>query len=267
VSARRSDSFPARLAGVALALVVLSCGEVPTLPGGVAYISPVILASPAVALGDTLRDSLGVVTPLKLFAIDAEGDTIPSVTPLFVVTTVPGPSVHLTPTNLAIGDSVRSAQIVGQVGTRLQTPVALLEVVRQPDSIAASSATNARFPAPSAGTVTSVVPLEVSVTSPPTATTARAGVRSIIVRYAVTRIFPASASIPDTTLVLIDDSGRFRLPTGLTSVDTTDVAGSASRQIRAIPLGFDSVEVSATANNLRGVPLRGSPIRFVVTTK
>ena len=267
MSARRSDSFPARLAGVALALVVLSCGEVPTLPGGVAYISPVILASPAVALGDTLRDSLGVVTPLKLFAIDAEGDTIPSVTPLFVVTTVPGPSVHLTPTNLAIGDSVRSAQIVGQVGTRLQTPVALLEVVRQPDSIAASSATNARFPAPSAGTVTPVVPLEVSVTSPPTATTARAGVRSIIVRYAVTRIFPASASIPDTTLVLIDDSGRFRLPTGLTSVDTTDVAGSASRQIRAIPLGFDSVEVSATANNLRGIPLRGSPIRFVVTTK
>jgi hypothetical protein len=87
------------------------------------------------------------------------------------------------------------------------------------------------------------------------------------VRYAVTRIFPASASIPDTTLVLIDDSGRFRLPTGLTSVDTTDVAGSASRQIRAIPLGFDSVEVSATANNLRGIPLRGSPIRFVVTTK
>jgi hypothetical protein len=267
VNARRCDSSAARLAGAALAVVSLSCGEVPTLPGGVAYISPVILPSPAVALGDTLRDSLGVVTPLKLYAIDAEGDTIPSVTPLFVVTTVPGPSVHLTPTNLAIGDSVRTAQIVGQVGTRLQTPVALLDVVHQPDSIAASSATNARFPAPSAGAVTSVVPLEVSVTSPPTGTTARAGVKSIIVRYGVTRIFPASASIPDTTLVLIDDSGRFRLPTGLTSVDTTDVSGSASRQIRAIPLGFDSVEVSVTANNLRGIPLKGSPIRFVVTTK
>jgi hypothetical protein len=267
VNGRRCDSSAARLAGAALAVVALSCGEVPTLPGGVAYISPVILPSPAVALGDTLRDSLGVVTPLKLYAIDAEGDTIPSVDPLFVVTTVPGPSVHLTPTNLAIGDSVRTAQIVGQVGTRLQTPVALLEVVRQPDSLAASSATSARFPAPSAGAVTSVVPLEVSVTSPPVGTTGRAGVRSIIVRYAVTRIFPASASIPDTTLVLIDDSGRFRLPTGLTSVDTTDVAGSGSRQIRAIPLGFDSVEVSVTANNLRGIPLKGSPIRFVVTTK
>ena len=115
--------------------------------------------------------------------------------------------------------------------------------------------------------MTSVVPLEVSVTSPQNGSTARAGVKSIIVRYGVTRIFPASASIPDTTLVLVDDAGRFQLPTGRASVDTTDAAGGASRQIRAIPLGFDSVEVSATVNNLRGTPLKGSPIRFVVTTK
>jgi hypothetical protein len=268
MSARRSGSSPALLAGAALVVIGLACGEVPTLPGGIAYISPIILPSPAVALNDTLRDSLGVATPLKLFAIGNAGDTIRTVTPLFVVTTVPGPSVHLTPANLVIGDSIRTAQIVGQVGTRLQTPPALLDVVRQPDSVAASTGTSARFPAPSAGAVTSAVPLGVSVTSPPpTATTARAGVKSIIVRYAVTRIFPASATIPDTTLVLIDDNGRFLLPTGRFATDTTDPAGIASRQIRAIPLGFDSVEVSATANNLRGIPLRGSPIRFVVTTK
>jgi hypothetical protein len=267
MSARRSGSSPALLAGAALVVIGLACGEVPTLPGGIAYISPVILPSPAVALNDTLRDSLGVVTPLKLFAIDNEGDTVSTVTPLFVVTTVPGPSVRLTPTNLAIGDSIRTAQIVGQVGTRLQTPVALLEVVRQPDSMSASTGTSGRFPAPTAGAVTSAVSLGVSVTSPQTTTTARTGVRAIIVRYAVTRIFPASASIPDTTLVLIDDAGRFLLPTGRFATDTTDPAGIATRQIRAIPLGFDSVEVTAIANNLRGVPLRGSPIRFVVTTK
>jgi hypothetical protein len=267
MSARRSGSSPALLAGAALVVIGLACGEVPTLPGGIAYISPVILPSPAVALNDTLRDSLGVVTPLKLYAIDNAGDTVTTVTPLFVVTTVPGPSVHLTPANLAIGDSVRTAQIVGQVGTRLQTPPASLEVVRQPDSLAASAGTSARFPAPSAGAVTSTVPLGASVTSPPFGTTGRAGVKAIIVRYAVTRIFPASASIPDTTLVLIDDAGRFLLPTGRFATDTTDPAGIATRQLRAIPLGFDSVEVTATANNLRGIPLRGSPIRFVVTTK
>ena len=263
----RPGSFPARLAGAALVVAGLACGEVPTLPEGVAYISPIILASPAVALGDTLRDSLGVVTPLKLYGIDNSGDTVRNITPLFIVTSIPGQSVHLTPTNLAIGDSVRTATIVGQVGTRLQTPPASLDVVLQPDSVSASTSTSSRFPVPTAGEVTSVVSLGVSVTSPPTSTTQRAGVKSIIVRYAVTRIFPATASIPDTTLVLIDDTGRFRLPTGRAATDTTDAAGSASRRIRAIPLGFDSVEVSASANNLKGIPLKGSPIRFVVTTK
>ena len=271
MSARRFHSAPALLAGAALVVIGLACGEVPTLPGGVAYISPVILPSPAVALDDTLRNELGVVTPLKLFAIDNAGDTIRTVTPVFIVTTVPGPSVTITSANLAIGDSIRTAQIVGQVGTRLQTPPVSLDVVHQPDSIAASTSTSARFPAPATGAVTSSVPLGVSVTSPPNPTTTpptpRAGVKSIIVRYAITRIFPATATIPDTTLVLVDESGRFLLPTGRTSSDTTDVSGGASRQIRAIPLGFDSVEVTARANNLRGTPLRGSPIRFVVTTK
>jgi hypothetical protein len=267
VSPRRSFLPPAVLAGAALVTVALACGEVPTVPLGVAYISPVILPAPAVALGDTLRDSLGVVTPLKVYGIDNAGDTVTGLTPVFVVTTVPGKSVHLTPTNLAIGDSIRTATVVGQVGTRLQTPAASLDVVRQPDSIAASSAATARFPAASTGTVTSTVPLAVSITSPPTGTVARTGVKSIIVRYLVTRIFPASASIPDTTLVLVDESGRFRLPTGRESRDTTDPSGTASRQIRAIPLGFDSVEISVTASNLRGIPLKGSPIRFLVTTK
>jgi hypothetical protein len=255
------------LAGTTLAVVALACGEVPTLPGGIAYISPVILPAPAVALGDTLRDSMGVVTPIRVFGIGSDGDTVRTIEPVFVVTTVPGKSVRITPTYLVIGDSIRTAQIVGQVGSRLQTPPASLDVVNQPDSVAASSALSARFPAATATEVTSTLTLGVSVTSPPVGAAPRAGVKSIIVRYQVTRVFPAAATIPDTTLVLIDDAGRFRLPTGRASTDTTDAAGTASRRIRAIPLGFDSVEISASANNLRGVPLKGSPIRFMATTK
>jgi hypothetical protein len=179
--------------------------------------------------------------------------------------------VTLTSANLVIGDSVRPVQIVGQVGSRLQTPVATLDVVRQPDSITATGATSARFPAPTGTDVTSTATLGVSVTSPPatagTTVVPRAGVKSIIVRYEVTQVFPATATIPDTTLVLLDETGRFLLPTGRALADTTDQAGSASRRIRAIPLGFDSVEISASANDLRGVPLKGSPIRFVVTTR
>jgi hypothetical protein len=67
-------------------------------------------------------------------------------------------------------------------------------------------------------------------------------------------------------VVLVDDQSRF-IGNGLTSVDTTDASGNASRQIRAVPFGFDSVAITVSANNLKGVPLPGGPIRFVVSTK
>ena len=267
MSTRRSGLSPAVLAGAALLVAGLSCGEVPTLPDGVAYISAVILPTPAVALDDTLRDSLGVAAPIRVYGIDNSGDTVRSISPVFVVTTVPGKGVRLVSGNLVIGDSLRTVQIVGQIGSRLQTPPASLDVVRQPDSIAAASNATTRFPAPGTGEVTSTASLGVTVTSPPKDTTPRAAVKSIIVRFSVTKVFPATATIPDTTLVLLDEQGRFRLPTGRDAVDTTDASGNASRRIRAIPLGFDSVEIRASANNLRGVPLKGSPVRFVVTTK
>jgi hypothetical protein len=76
-----------------------------------------------------------------------------------------------------------------------------------------------------------------------------------------------TAPIPDTTVVLVDDGGRYLGATGRSAVDTTDVSGNASRRLRAVPFGFDSVEITATANDLKGIPLRGSPVRFVVTTK
>ena len=258
---------PSALVGAALCIVALACGDVPTLADGIAYISPVILPSPAVALGDTLRDSVGQVTPLRVFAIGITGDTIEAgvANAEFIVTTVPGRSVTITANDLVIGDSLRSAAIVARVGTRLQTPPVLLDVVNQPDSMAAGSPTTASFPIPSAGELTSSVPLSVNVTSAAGGT--RTGVRSIIVRYAITNIYPVGTQIPDTTVVLIDDQNRFTGPTGTTSVDTTDVSGNASRRVRAVPFGFDSVAITVSANNLKGVPLPGGPIRFVVSTR
>ena len=267
---RRSRLSPALLLGAAVAAVGLACGDVPTLTDGVAYISSVILPAPALAYGDTMRDSMGKVAPLVIYGINNAGDTVRGLTPRFVVTTVPGKSVTITAANLVLGDSVRTVQVVGRVGDRLQTPPAQFDVVWQPDSMLAATNTTAKFPAIATGETSSAVALGVGVTSGANLTAAvvtRATVPGIIVRYAVTRVFPASSSIPDTTLVLVDESNRFQLPTGRTAVDTTDASGSASRRIRAIPFGFDSVEITATANNLRGIPLKGSPIRFLVTTK
>jgi hypothetical protein len=256
--------FRSALLAAALGVVALACGDVPTLEGGIAFISPVILPSPAVAFGDTLRNEAGEVAPLRVFAIDNAGDTLQNVEPTFVVTTVPGPSVTILANDLVRGDSVRTASIVGRVGTRLQTPPAQLSVVFQPDSMAAGSPTTASFPALGVGVITSSVPLSVNVTSIGGGT--RAGVPSIIVRYLITNIYPAGTTVPDTTVVLVDDQSRFA-GNGLAAVDTTDASGNASRQIRAVPFGFDSVAITVSANNLKGVALPGGPIRFVVSTK
>lgn len=185
--------------------------------------------------------------------------------PEFIVTTVPGPSVTILPNDFAFGDSVRTASIVARVGTRLQTPPALLNVVFQPDSMAAGSPTAASFPVLNPGELTSSVPLSVNITSIGGGT--RAGVPSIIVRYLITAIYPVGTTVPDTTVVLVDDQNRFTQPDGRTSVDTTDASGNAQRRIRAVPFGFDSVAIIVSANNLKGVPLPGGPIRFVVSTK
>jgi hypothetical protein len=252
------------LVGAACAVAALSCGEVPTLPEGIAYISSVILPSPAVANGDTLRDSTGKAAPLRVVGIGRTGDTI-AVSPTFVVTTVPGRGIKLSPANYVIGDSERTVQLVGQVGSRLQTPPAVIDVVKQPDSVAASSATSTKLVASGTDLLVTSGPISVIVTSGSGA--ARSGVRSIVVRYAITRWFPSTFDFPDTTLVLLDDVGRFQGTDGRASADTTDASGTASRRVRTLPLGYDSVEITASARNLKGVPLKGSPVRFTITTK
>jgi hypothetical protein len=253
------------LAAAALAAAALSCGDVPTFAGGIAYITPVLLPAPAVALGDTLRDSTGVATPLRVYAFDTDDDTISGITPLYLQSSLPLKGVRISPAGYVIGDSVREVQIVAQVGERLQTPPAPLQVVRQPDSLeAAAMVRTITFPGLDPGT-SSAGALDVKVSS--AAGAPRAGVRGIIVRYRISRLVPATAVIPDTLLVLMDDAGRFLGADGRTAVDTTDATGTASRRVRAVLSQFDSVEVTVTATNLRGVPLRGSPRRLVLGKK
>jgi hypothetical protein len=130
--------------------------------------------------------------------------------------------------------------------------------------MAAGTPTTAPFPPLATGGTTSSVPLTVNITSAASGT--RTGVPSIIVRYLVSAIYPVTTTLPDTSVVLVDDGNRF-IANGLASVDTTDASGNASRSVRAVPFGFDSVAIMVSANNLKGVPLPGGPIRFVVSTK
>ena len=213
-----------------------------------------MLPSPAVAAGDQLRDSLGNLAAVRVLAYDQRGAVIPGVTVSYLVTSLPAGASIDASGNVTALDSVRSVVIVAHVGDRQQTTPETLQVVAQPDSIA------------KAGTIDSLValkpssPMQVSITGLRKGT--RTSVRAILVRYRITKVYPGTV---DPALYVLE-SGLSSDPTR--SVDTTDAGGTASRTLTAVTLsGVDSVEVQASANNLLGAALKGSPLRFVLPVK
>jgi hypothetical protein len=249
------SSAPRLLLVCAAGIVAIACGEVPTLENGIAYISPVRLPSPAVAAGDVLRDSTGAAVPLSVVAYDINDQPIAGTTATYVINPV-DTGVHIDASGIVrVSDSVRSVQIVGRVGNRLQTIAATLEIVAQPDSIAAAGVVDSlRLATASSG-------LQVSVTG------LRKGVRvpskGIIVRYRITGTTPSRTV--DPTFFFFSEGLRNDLTR---AADTTDASGTASRSIIASDVsGLTSIQVEASANSLRGVPLAGSPVRFTIPVK
>lgn len=244
------------VAGAAF-VAALSCGEVPTSADGIAYISPVMLPSPAVAAGDKLRDSLGQVAPLRVLAYDRDGQVISNVPSMFVVSSLPaGVTIDANGIVTAL-DSIRTVQIVGRVGERLQTTTIDLHVVTQPDLMEGSGAVDSLVIKSSA--------LSVKITGPRRGP--RIPVRGIIVRYQIVKV--NGSSVVDSTVYKLVDDGNNTLRTDpRRAVDTTFTDGLASRFLTAASTtGVDSVVVEARATKLDGTTLTGSPVRFVVPVK
>lgn len=246
---------PRVLAACVASIVALSCTDVPTFADDIAYISPILFPSSAIAAGDTLRDSLGRVMPIRVLAFSPRDDTLPA-TATYLVTSPLPPLVTISPTGIVVAaDTIRSVDIVGRVGDRLQTTSGRLEIVAQPDSIART------------GTLDSLVALQASSPLQVNVSALRRGTRvpvpGIAVRYQITAVVPARTI----------DQKEFFFQIGLRgdltrSVDTTDASGNASRAIIATaPQGTESVEVLASAKSLRGIELPGSPVRFVLRVK
>jgi hypothetical protein len=245
------------------AAAALSCGEVPTLENGIAYYTPVLLPLPAVALGDSLRDSLGVATPLTVRAFTRDSQEITGLTVTFVTTVLPT-LVDIDSANgmlVAHDTTVGSVQIVGRIGERLQTSVSTLLVVPEPTGIA-------RADEPAADTALSVPALRaLPVTVTGVFNNATTTVNGIIVRYRIDSLAPST--VPPGSAVLTNASGTSLRPDSTIAVDTTKTSGSATRNVLVrAGSGVQRVYVSATANRLRDAkPLSGSPVQFVVDLK
>jgi hypothetical protein len=246
----------ALMAGIAAGA---ACGEVPTLENGIAYITTVILPSPAVAEGDTLRDSLGVLTPLRVRAFGRDSQEITGLAVRFVQTTfttmyrIDDATGYL----IAAKDTVGSVSFVGRIGDRLQTSPATLLIVPQPLSISRPSGAESGDTAV-APPVLRALPVVVTGVHRGTSTP----VNGIIVRYRIDSLLPAGTA---GRAKLTNAAGVTSRPDSTIAVDTTKSSGNATANVLvAAGSGVAKVFISATARRLDGPPLQGSPIRFAL---
>jgi len=247
--------------GIITGAIALSCGEVPTLDEGIAYISPIILPAPAVAIGDTLRDSLGVAPPLRIEAFGRNDEQLADPAATFLPTVVPSP-IRISEAGFVTASdtvsTVQTVQLVGRVGNKLQTTTARLLVVPTADSLARTTSEAVEATLPAADT------LRVTVTGVNPAGT-RVAVPGITVRYRIARVFGAGAAA--ATAILTVDGGGVSRPDSLVAVDTTDASGVASRTLVVAGEQVDSVVVYARARSLRGTPLKGDSLHFVLRAR
>jgi len=248
------SSSSALFALMTLSAVVLACTDIPTGNDQVLSFSVNPLPSPSVVVGDSLRDSLGLVRPITVTAFDFQGDTASPPKTRFLAM---GRGIKVDSlTGVVTGDSVQTgAKILVTVGS-IQAPVTL-GVALRPDTMIATDARDSLSYSLVDTTLNISPALGVKILHGKTADSAVVG----------WRVSFRMISPPGTVAQLINDGN---VPG--TTADTTDASGVASRRIKINVLQLtngtaaDSVVVMASAS-YRGVAVRGSPVRLVLKYK
>ncbi len=244
------------------AIVAVACIDM-SAPKGAASISTLLLPSPSVVAGDLMRDSNGVPAPITLVAYDAGGSPIAGLTSQFFFTD----SVHyahLSTGNLLMGDSVGLAHIVGQIGS-VQTDVTPVTVTSAPDTFFVQAKPDSILEPVGVDSSSSLGLAQLSVSLRSATQAPVAGFR---VLYTLKSAPVSSPTASSPAVFLMGDASKGSL------IDTTDVAGNASRTlvVNVRNLGdldllagtkTDSAVVKAEVS-YKGLPVKGSPITFVV---
>lgn len=238
----------------------------PKTPFAVEFTAP---ASPSVVLGDMLRDSLGLVAPLRAVAFNVHGDTIRDAAIRFAVVAVANDSTPAridpaTGTLIARPERVfagRTFRVYAQVGS-IQTVPVVLTVTRRPDVLLAVSPEVQSMPLRFSDTAAYSPTFSVRLRHDDAAFPGDSAVPAYEVRYRI-----VSAASLDTAYIVLTHGSRAHA-----QVDTTDANGVASRErlrvdFRRFPrttaatVGdslVDSVRVEARAYRAGG-PVPGSP--------
>ena len=235
----------------AAAVFLLACTEISGNKNDVLSVKFDTLASPSVVVGDTLRDTLGVIALPHVTAFNFQNDSVHSAVVRF---RSPDGGISIDSlTGLIVGDSLRatSVRIIAAVGA-LQAQQ-LLGLSLRPDTISAATASPDTLKESLLDTTTNFSKgFSVKLVHHNAVDSA---VPNYIVSFQI--VSPPGSSAFD----LVNEGGKVSI------VDTTDANGLAGRRVHlhlggseAVP---DSVIVNATAK-YRGVKVKGSPVRLVV---
>jgi hypothetical protein len=246
--------------GAVLALTLVSGCETPV--GSAGTLNAIEFSGipfPAVIIGDTLRDSLGVATPLQATAYDGRGAVLPDADFRFLS---PDTGVTISPTGfLTTTRESGVIRVFASLGA-LQSARRTVTVTPRPDTVSANGTarlTLAYVLPDGAANLTGDIGVSVRNLSGP-ATTPGSVIGWPVRWRLVYRGDTVSAS--DTTLAVLQSSAGRR---GV--VDTTSSAGTSVRRLRVfsnrLPIATDSFEVVAEVRR-HGRPVAGSPIRFWV---
>jgi hypothetical protein len=265
-----SRARPALLATVAALVLAAGCAEISTNPEIPASIEAVALPFPSIAIGDSLRDTLGVAYPVRAIVRNIGGDVIDDAPIRYLyVQNARDTALLVDSVSGHVFADAASGGTLTQVAARFSSLLQVLIPIRitnAPDSAFRTDSARLVGFVPDTG--------RRGVDSNSVAVTVRAQYQNAaetyqnsadwLVRFAIVR--PANLTNDTTAAVFLVHTDNTR-PSQL---DTTGTDGLASRRVRVRPSLFpaagkevDTVEVEAVVMR-RGVNVRGSPVRIIV---
>ena len=253
---------------VAVAVVAgVACIDM-SAPKGPASISTLMLPSPSVVVGDTMRDSTGAVAPLRVIAYDANDAPIVEPPTLFLVIDTSGAG-HIANSNKLVGDKIGSISVLGQIAG-IQTTTVGVPVTIAPITFVIPTAIPDTLVVPFAGkdtTSASIGSVPINVTLKGRGDTASVG---FVVKYDLVNA-PASVGGSTTGAVYIGNDAGQPSPR-----DTTDGSGASRKLFVKSWLLADAELVAGRRTDsavvlvstaYKGKQVNGSPIRVVIRLK
>jgi len=226
---------------VVAGIIGIACVDM-SAPEGAASISALQLPSPSVVVGDTMRDSTGVVAPITVIAFDGSGNPIQANVQLFITDTL-GFS-HVGANNVLVGDSIGQTRLLGQVGT-LPTVVAVVPVTYAPSTLVPNPDTSIHginvTAGPDSASTIGKAPVSVRVLA-----SNDSGSQGMIVRFQVLQA-PPTRPESHSPAVYLGNPDNNLVPS---AVDTTDAKGIATRSLVVISNFFtDSLRSGLKADS------------------